>query len=323
VTFCAPKQGHFLKPGCLYCGEIVVADIGIPAEIIEGVAPEAMGQIFENDPAVWEYLIPWPDPMAHKYDRGHTLVVGGPAYSTGASRLAAMGALRIGSGLVTIASPQDALPENSAQLTAVMLKPCDDVMALEHLLLDERLNTIVLGPGGGVGTETIKKVKRALGFKRPTVLDADAISSFADTPDDLFSWIQGPTVLTPHWGEFCRLFGTPTELEPNRINLVRDAAQKSGAIIVLKGPDTLVANPAGDIAIYNSAPPWLATAGSGDVLTGFIAGLLAQGMPPFEAACAAVWIHGEAANELGPGMISEDLSGMIPSVLSNLLLFGA
>jgi NAD(P)H-hydrate epimerase len=322
VAFCAPKQGHFLKPGCMYCGELIVADIGIPEEIIETVAPHSKGHLFENNPGLWEHLVPWPDPMAHKYDRGHTLVVGGPAYSTGASRLAAIGALRVGSGLVTIASPHGALAENAAHLTAIMLTPCEDAMALEHLLTDARLNTIVVGPGVGVGTETIKKVKKILSLKRAAVLDADALTSFSGTSEDLFGWIKGPTVLTPHWGEFCKLFGAPDKPEPNRIELVRDAARRSGAIVVLKGPDTLVANPAGDIAICNSAPPWLATAGSGDVLAGFIAGLLAQGMPPFEAACAAVWIHGEAANESGPGMISEDLPGMLPSVLSNLLLFG-
>jgi hydroxyethylthiazole kinase-like uncharacterized protein yjeF len=258
------------------------------------------------------------------------VVVSGDQSHTGAARLAARGALRAGAGLVTIASPRDALAVNAASSLAIMVRPVDGANELAQFLADARLNAVVLGPGGGVGAEMRETALAALSGERAVVLDADAITSFAEKPETLFSAIQSrgaaATVLTPHEGEFARLFKAAMQTTENQTKCDRttSAAASSGAIVLLKGPDTVVASPQGRVSITENAPPWLATAGSGDVLAGFIVGLLAQGMPAFEAASAAAWLHGEAGNEAGPGLIAEDLPEALRAVYRRLFVdFGA
>jgi len=310
VTFFRMKPAHVLMPGRLLCGEIVVAQIGIPEAALE------RPQIFANGPALWGKEFPRLDPLGHKYSRGHALIVSGPAHATGAARLAARGALRIGAGLVSVASPPDAVAVNAAHLTSIMVKPFDGPDGLRELLKDKRLNAVVIGPGCGVGEATKELVGAALSTK--CVLDADALTSFQGNPAQLFYQLSPDNVLTPHEGEFERLFPGLLARSPSRIEAVREAAKQAGCVVLLKGPDTAISSPDGKVCVNTIAPPSLATAGSGDVLAGFICGLLAQGMASFEAACAAVWLHGEAANLFGPGLISEDLPEQLPALLGRL-----
>jgi hydroxyethylthiazole kinase-like uncharacterized protein yjeF len=316
VTFFRRKPGHVLMPGRLHCGTITVVDIGIHPATLDTLAPTS----FYNIPLLWLSKLPRPQPDGHKYDRGHTVVVSGPMTRTGAARLAARGALRVGSGLVTVASPRDALAVHAAQLTAIMILPMDGSIDLVDILADERRNAVVIGPAAGVGEMTSALVEAALGMKPAAVLDADALTSFVDNADRLSELAKGraePTVITPHEGEFARLFPELAEAgsKPER---ARAAAEKCGAVVVLKGPDTIVAAPDGRLAIADNATPDLATAGTGDVLAGMIGGLLAQGMPAFEAAAAAVWLHGAAGRVKGPGLIAEDLPEALPAVFAGL-----
>lgn len=321
VTFFRKKPGHVLTPGRFHCGPISVADIGIPNGVLSRVAP----QTFENLPELWRAKFPVPRADGHKYDRGHAVVVSGPSWSTGAARLAARGALRAGAGLVTIASPREALVVNAIANLAVMVRPVDGATELTAFLGDRRLNALAIGPGVGVGGSTRALVLAALAGERAVVLDADAITSFADEPQSLAEALRArggrATILTPHAAEFSRYFWalderTKVGSKPDRTRL---AAQITGATVLLKGADTVVAAADGRAAIAGNAPPYLATAGAGDVLTGIIAGLLAQGMPAFEAAAAAVWLHGEAGVRAGPGLISEDLPERLPQVYRGLL----
>ena len=320
VTFFRRKPGHLLLPGRLHAGRVRVVDIGIPDSVFERVRPNT----FLNEPALWGRVFPVPRLDGHKYSRGHAVVVSGDLSFTGAARLAARGALRGGAGLVTLASPRAALAVNAAASFAVMVRPADGAEELRGLLSDQRLNAVVLGPGLGVGPETRALVRAALEGNRAVVLDADALTSFADAPGTLFAAIGArpdrPVVLTPHQGEFSRLFSKVAQASDgeSKLDLARAAARAAGAIVLLKGADTAVAAPDGRAAIGENAPPWLATAGSGDVLAGMIGGLLAQHMPAFEAACAAVWLHGEAGNEAGPGLIAEDLPEALPAIYRRL-----
>jgi NAD(P)H-hydrate epimerase len=309
VTFFRKKPGHVLLPGKTLCGEIVLADIGIPPGVLAGIGAST----HENAPGLWLRRYPWPRVDGHKYARGHALILGGEVM-TGAARLTALGAARMGAGLVTVAAPRAAWPVYAAALTSVMVLPLDEPDGLAALLKDERKNSIAIGPGAGVSESTRRHVLAALATRRAVVLDADAITSFADTPQTLFDAIRGPCVLTPHEGEFGRLFSK----EGDKLARARQAAALCGAIVLLKGADTVIAAPDGRAAINSNAPADLATGGSGDVLTGFIAGLLAQGMDPFDAAVAAAWLHGEAATAHGPGLVSEDLPGLLPGVLRTL-----
>jgi ADP-dependent NAD(P)H-hydrate dehydratase / NAD(P)H-hydrate epimerase len=321
VTFFRKKPGHVLLPGRLYCGTIGVADIGIPATVLQRIGPKT----WENVPALWRAEIPLPRISGHKYDRGHAVVLSGPSWSTGAARLAARGALRAGAGLVTIASPREALAINAATNLAVMVRPVDGSGELTEFLADRRLNAVALGPGLGVGEPTCALVLAALAGDRAVVLDADAITSFASDPQRLARALLArsgqATILTPHEGEFSRYFNALDDRTKagSKLERARLAATLCGAVILLKGGDTVVAAPDGRAAIATNAPAFLATAGAGDVLTGIAAGLLTQGMPAFEAACAAVWLHGEAATAFGPGLISEDLPETLPRVYRALL----
>lgn len=321
VTFFRRKPGHLLLPGRLHCGAIEVADIGIQERVLESVKPAA----FANEPALWGGAFPRISAEAHKYSRGHAVVVSGGLSSTGAARLAARGALRAGAGLVTIASPLEALAVNAASTLAVMVRPVDGAAELMEFLADKRRNAVVLGPGGGIGRTMREQVRTALATDLAVVLDADGLTSFAEHSSTLFGAIAARTsrgtVLTPHEGEFNRLFNRVigSSEDNSKLEKTRAAAKASGAVVLLKGPDTVVASPDGRASIAGNAPAYLATAGSGDVLAGMIAGLLAQGMPAFEAASAAVWLHGEAAANFGPGLISEDLPEALPLVFRRLL----
>ena len=309
VTFFRKKPGHLLLPGRILCGETVVGDIGIPAEA-------ANTQLHENTPALWRF--PWPRLEGHKYARGHCVVVSGPAHATGAARLAARAALRAGAGLVSVASPPDAVAVNAAHLTAIMVKPFQGAAGLGALLSDRRLNAAALGPGLGVSKETRELVAAVLKSGAAAVLDADAITAFQDEPQALFGLLDDTCVLTPHGGEFERLFPGLLDQSASKLEAARIAAARALCVVVLKGADTVIAAPSGRAAINANAPPSLATAGAGDVLAGLIAGLLAQGMPAFDAACAGAWLHGESARLFGPGLIAEDLPEMLPAVLARL-----
>jgi hydroxyethylthiazole kinase-like uncharacterized protein yjeF len=322
VTFFRRKPGHLLLPGRLHCGPVEVVDIGIPESVLATIRPRT----FANAQSLWAGVFPVPQAGGHKYRRGHAVVVSGGPSHTGAARLAARGALRAGAGLVTLATPREALAINAATSLAVMVRAIDGAVELAAILADPRLNTVVLGPGGGVGAPMREMVLAALQGERAVVLDADALTSFAEEPATLFAAIKArdaaPTVLTPHEGEFARLFSSDSQPIENKskCDRARSAAEASGAVVLLKGSDTVVAAPDGRASVTENAPPWLATAGSGDVLAGFVAGLLAQGMPGFEAAGAATWLHGETGTEAGPGLIAEDLPEALRMVYRRLFV---
>ena len=314
VTFFRKKPAHVLVPGRSLCGEIEVADIGTPISALRAIGP----RIFENGPDLWGTRYPWPRETAHKYARGHTVVVSGPVYATGAARLAARAALRGGSGLVSVASPLDAVVVNASALTAIMVKPIDGANGLAALLHDNRLNAVAVGPGCGTGPSTRDMVAAVLASPAAIVLDADALTAFQDDPTALFHLLREPAVLTPHEGEFERLFPGLLKRSPTRIEATRAAAAAARCSVLLKGADTAVSSADGRVVINTNAPATLATAGAGDVLTGLIAGLLAQGMNSYDAAAAAAWLHGEAAALAGPGLIAEDLPDLLPRVLAAL-----
>ena len=270
----------------------------------------------ENLPALWIGHFPAPDRDSHKYSRGHTIIPGGEEM-TGAARLAAMAALRIGSGLVSVLCSAGSFPIYAGALTSVMVRRIG-ADGIRPWLADDRVTAAVFGPGAGAGESTRERVIEILAARKPVVLDADALTSFADDPDALLTAIQNPAILTPHSGEFTHLFGYYSESAKREAT--QDAAKLAAAVVVHKGAETVIASPDGRVAINRNAPPWLATAGSGDVLAGLCGGLLAQGMPAFEAACAAVWIHGDAASRFGGiGLIAEDLPELVPEVLCELL----
>jgi NAD(P)H-hydrate epimerase len=309
VTFFRKKPGHLLLPGRLACGETVVAEIGTPPGLLAAVAPRS----FENGPGLWRDRFPIPRDGGNKYSRGHALIVGGWPM-TGAARMAARAAARAGAGLTTIAAPAVALPVYAAALTSIMVAAVRQPDDFAALLADPRMNAFLIGPGAGVGEETRARALALLATGRATLLDADAITSFRDDPAALDRAVRGPCVLTPHDGEFQRVFDPAGD----KLTRTRRAAARSGAVIVLKGSDTVIAAPDGRAIVNANAPPTLATGGAGDVLGGFILGLLAQGMMPFDAAAAGVWLHGAAAASFGPGLIAEDLPDLLPGVLRSL-----
>ncbi|MBP2549578.1 NAD(P)H-hydrate epimerase [Neorhizobium galegae] len=305
VTFMTRKPGHQLMPGRDLCGEIEVFDIGIPHRIIRAVS----GGLAVNGPGIWGEDLPRLSAVTHKYTRGHLAVFSGGPSHTGAARLSAAAGLSAGAGLVTVAAPQAAMAVQASALTAVMLRAVDTVEELRQWCESAKISAFVLGPGFGVG-ERAREFARAVA-RYPLVADADAITSFASHPQELFDLFrEGQTrlVLTPHEGEFGRLFqDLGADGRRGKVERALAAAERAGGVIVYKGADTVIAAPDGRVLINGTAPPWLATAGSGDVLAGIIGALLAQGVPAFQAAAAGVWLHGRAAAELGPGMTAETL----------------
>lgn len=345
VTFDSPKLGHYLAAGPELCGKLVVADIGLRTwREVEGGTP---GPVRRPDCILIDHVPLVPDRRGwaaldlpglllkragHKYDHGHALVLSGPPGRGGAARLAARAALRVGAGLVTLGCPLRAMGEHAARLDAIMLRGLDGPPGLAEMLEDARISALCLGPGLGLGPATAELVRFALASGRAAVLDADALSRFERQPQTLFDMTMGkPAVLTPHAGEFRRLFpdlADQLDERPtagpacSRVDAARAAAERAGCTVLLKGPDTVIATPQGRVAVnaavYDRAVPWLATAGAGDVLSGIIAGLLARGIPPFEAAAAGVWLHVESARAFGPGLIAEDLPETLPAVLRAL-----
>ncbi|MFO1128215.1 MAG: NAD(P)H-hydrate dehydratase [Rhodospirillales bacterium] len=309
VTFFRGKPGHLLFPGRGLAGDLVVADIGIPAAVLADIHPAT----FANDPPLWIDALPSAAPAGNKYNRGHALIRGG-GEMTGAARMAAVAARRAGAGLVSIACPHPAFAIYAGDSPGTIVSPFGDEPGYAGLVQDRKRTAWLIGPGVGVDAATRQGVEAALATAKPGVLDADALTVFADDPAALFSQIKGPCVLTPHEGEFRRLFDPAGD----KLGRARAAARCSGAVVLLKGADTVIAAPDGRAAINHNAPAWLATAGAGDVLAGMITGLLAQGMPAFEAAAAAAWMHGEAAGRLGTGMIAEDLLTEIAPVGASL-----
>ncbi|MCF1435160.1 bifunctional ADP-dependent NAD(P)H-hydrate dehydratase/NAD(P)H-hydrate epimerase [Agrobacterium vitis] len=309
VTFMARKPGHVLLPGRSLCGTVEIYDIGIPCRTIE----QHRGDVAVNHPDLWAHLLPRISGASHKFTRGHLTVFSGRTSATGAARLSAMAGLKAGAGLVTLASPASAVLVNATQTTAVMVKAIDDLDDLEDYLTDQRMSAFVLGPGFGIG-EKAREFTLSLS-KRRLVLDADGISSFRDQPDELFDAFSGNEtrlVLTPHEGEFARLFADIAgDKTLGKVEKAQAAARKANAAVVYKGADTVIAAPDGRALINENAPPWLATAGSGDVLAGIIGGLLAQGVPAFEAAASGVWLHAETGARLGEGLTAEDLAAAV------------
>ena len=359
ATFHAPKRGHFLDRGMDLCGMLEVVSLGIDDRSRMGGANAA------PDPETGVCLAGagagpgWLRKVrGHKYDHGNVLVVSGGPGRTGAARLAARGALRIGAGLVTIACPETALAEVACQTTAVMCRVLDDAAGLREALEDDRLAALCLGPGLGVGREARALVMTALAAPRsraarngggarpnsgafrpeddreggrPVVLDADALTCFKEDPETLFDALHEDCVLTPHAGEFGRLFpdiadrlAVPATAGPaySKIDATREAARRAGCTILFKGPDTVISDSGGRCVLNSSVrerdAPWLATAGSGDVLAGFITGLIARGFAPLEAAEAAAWMHTECALSFGPGLVAEDMPEELPKVFRQL-----
>jgi hydroxyethylthiazole kinase-like uncharacterized protein yjeF len=308
VTFHRKKPAHVLEPGHGLCGEVVVADIGLVT------TPTTL---FENGPELWIERFPWPTAVSHKHARGRLIVVSGEMWSTGAARMAARAGLRIGAGLVTVLSPPDALLVNAANLEAVMVRPFDTDVELEDAATEA--DAVIIGPAAGVNEATVSNLFALARTGAAIVIDADALTAFRDDPQELFSVLDRDDVLTPHPGEFERVFPGLLKATPERIAAVRKAAARAHAVVLLKGSDTVIAAPDGRCCVNTNGSPWLATAGSGDVLAGFIGGLVAQGMDSFDAACAGVWIHARAGGLHGPGLIAEDLPGLAPAVLRELL----
>jgi hydroxyethylthiazole kinase-like uncharacterized protein yjeF len=324
VTFARKKPGHVLLPGRELAGDVVVADIGTPSAVLDGIAVDT----WENDPALWWRELPRPAAAGNKFSRGHALLVGGYPM-TGAARMAARAAARAGAGLTSIAVPDIALPIYAGALTSIMVHPLSRPEDFTRLLGDSRYTALLIGPGAGVSEATRLRALAMLQTQRAVLLDADAISVFADRIGELAGAIRGPCILTPHDGEFARLFGgaaigatgrdaAGVGAAGDKLSRARAAARTSGAIIVLKGADTVIAAPDGRAIVNSNAPANLATAGSGDVLGGMVLGLLAQGMDGFLAAAAGVWLHGAAAADFGPGLLAEDLPDLLPGVLRRL-----
>lgn len=312
VTFFCRKPGHLLYPGRGLCGDLLLADIGIPEQVLDEIAPAQ----FLNGPDLWRALFPRPTPEIHKYSRGHALIVGG-TQMTGAARMAAQAARRAGAGVVTVLAPPAATLIYRMTLVGSLFDVLNDPEDLSARLSEQRVHAALIGPGNGVTDNTKNNVIAALGAKKPVVLDADALTVFGDSPAVLFAAIDGPCLLTPHEGEFLSLFGHIDGA--GKIARARAAAKLSDAVVLFKGSDTVIAAPDGRTAICCNAPPDLATAGAGDVLAGFAVALMAQAMPTFEAACCAAWLHGEAASAFGPGLIAEDMAESLPGILRRLL----
>lgn len=306
MTFAGLRPAHVLQPAASFCGLVAAADIGVPVPT----------SAFENSPMLWAPIMPRPGQAVYKHQRGHLKVISGPAPATGAARLSATAGLRVGAGLVTVLSPPGAVATNASHLTAVMLQAFNGTEDLESAAATAQV--IVIGPAAGITPATRANVEVLLKSDARVLLDADALTVFDSAPKSLFKRLRPDDIMTPHVGEFRRLFGDIGEPEVNKIETARRAAREAGCVMLLKGADTVIAAPDGRAIVNIHATPWLATAGSGDVLAGLIAGLMAQGMPTFEAAAMAAWLHGEAGRRVGAGLVSEDLERQIPAILGAL-----
>ena len=312
VTFHARKPGHLLHPGAQLCGRVVVVDIGLETFGEGGDQADTTPAALHNDPSLW--TLPQPAADTHKYARGAVVVLSGPAIAAGAARLAAMAAARGGAGAVTLASPLGALEVNAGHLDAIMLRPLPKDADLAALAAERRA-AVVMGPGAGRTDVTRTRAEQVLRTDGPVVLDADALTVFEDEPDALFALTRQGVVLTPHEGEFARLFGASDD---DKLTRAQAAAARAGCTVLLKGPDTVIATPGRVPVISTHAATWLATAGSGDCLAGLIGALLAQGMEAHDAACAGAWLHGAAGRAGGPGMTADDLPVLIGAALNGL-----
>ncbi len=326
VSFHTEKIAHRLDNADICCGKVVVKDIGLAHT---EQSDERAGHVWMVEPPAPATLSKRTD--GHKYTEGHALILSGGPGRTGAARLAARGALRVGAGLVTLGVPPRAQSEVAAHVTAIMQTPIADADALTELLWDTRLNALCLGPGLGIGTAQRALIEAALPLARPVVLDADALTLFRDAPGELFDLCHDRVVLTPHGGEFARLFPDLADrlaADPSRgpvysrVNATRAAAKRAGCTVLYKGASTVIAAPDGRCSIhsaqYERRAPWLATAGSGDVLAGFITGLMARGMGPMQASETAAWLHTECALSFGPALTAEDIPEQIPKVFAAL-----
>lgn len=314
VTFAAARPGHFLQPGAAHCGKVQIVDIGIPRRLLR----ENERDLWLNGPAIWQSEIPDHGPDGHKYSKGHLGVFSGPFARTGAARLAASAGLRAGAGLVTVLAPASAVAPNAAHLTATMLRRIDDSGDLDELLRDDRLNSFVLGPAFGVGEKTREFVRCLAQSGKPLVLDADGLTTFNGQSELLGELFEGHKVrllLTPHHGEFAKLFpDIVADAALSKVDRARAAARQVNGVVLYKGADTVVASPDGRAVVNANAPPWLATAGSGDCLAGIAGGLIAQGMHLFEAAAAAAYIHGAAGQAAGQGLTADVLADYLPAL---------
>lgn len=313
VTFFRKKRGHVLLPGVALCGEIYVADIGIPDQILN--AEDLI--TLENKKDLWLEHLPLPSATSHKYTRGHALILGG-GVMTGAARLAARAAQRMGAGLVTIGAPAEAVSLYAQALESVIVRQADDLTAWQALAEDPQRRSLLIGPGLGRDPAGKAFVLAGLATGKTTVLDADALTLFVENPDELLQALHQECILTPHEGEFLRLFPDLGEGAGDKIARTCLAAKRAGCAVLLKGADTVVAHPEGLAVVNTNAPPWLATGGAGDVLAGMILGLATSGMVPFEAGVAAAWLHGAAARTFGPGLIAEDIVKGLPRQLQQI-----
>ncbi|MFN4025310.1 MAG: NAD(P)H-hydrate dehydratase [Hyphomonas sp.] len=306
ITFAALRPAHVLLPGAALCGAVLVADIGVPVQT----------RLAENSPALWHGALPQPGFGVHKHQRGHLKVVSGGPWNTGAARLTARAGLRAGAGLVTMLCPPEAAAVHAAHLTAIMLSPFQTPADLAAYAA--RSTAMVIGPAAGLTPATRANVEALLKTETRVLLDADALTVFAPDPDVLFALLRPGDIITPHDGEFARLFGDLMTRADNKVEAARAAAAKAGCVVLLKGADTVIAQADGNAVVNTHATRWLATAGSGDVLAGIIAGFMAQGVDTFLAAAIGSWLHGEAGRRVGAGLIAEDLEKMLPDILSAL-----
>lgn len=321
VTFFRGKPAHVLMPGCHHCGDVLVADIGIPEAALAEVTADRPS-IRMNDPSLWLDRFPWATPFHHKYSRGYAVIAGGTEM-TGAARLAARAAQRIGAGIVTIATSKQIAPVYRVDIPSIVVKAFNDTKGFTEIISDSRIGAGLIGPGMGQDGHWLEKILAFLRTGKPVVLDADALSLFEGNHVLLFDAIAHSLadgaegiLLTPHEGEFAKLF--PAIEGASKIDRVLNASRECGATILLKGYDTVIASPDGRVVVNANAPADLATAGSGDVLSGLCVGLIAQGVEVFEAAAMATWVHGDAAGGFGPGLIAEDIVDNIPATLNIL-----
>jgi hydroxyethylthiazole kinase-like uncharacterized protein yjeF len=315
VSFFKAKLGHLLYPGRENCGRLEIADIGIPEHVLDELAVD----VFENSLELWRSFYPQPSATGHKYNRGHAVIVGGGVSNTGAARISARNALRVGAGAVTLLCPASALMIYAQAMEAVMVSSFQNSEDLNKFVKSKRIASLLIGPANGVNDITRQNVMAVLATDANIIIDADAISVFKDNPQELFTAIKskmtGQVVLTPHEAEFNRLF----DIEGTRVDRCRSAANASGATVILKGATTCIASPSGSVVLNTHASPWLATAGSGDALAGILCGLMASMNDGLKASAAAVWLHGEAGVRLGAGMTAEDIEKTLPSILSDII----